>query len=208
MQKYTPWAWVALTVGLALGLLVRFNTITTWNLYAPLWITEAVAFMLFALFLLEQDSVSFALGAALGSAVWLVNQVLCWYGYGNTILLSGFTVIYWLTAIAEITILISALLTTNAKSRINTETVGIIGFAIMAVFSVWKFEEIYRNFVYGTPVFISATCWGAGILLMSIGSALQVRYKHDAATVITYAGLMVALYASLAFGLAMSVTGT
>jgi hypothetical protein len=93
-----------------------------------------------------------------------------------------------------------------------------IGLTIMAIFSIAKMLTLYHlyvaygGFVPGTDAANSAYSWGAGILVMAIGSLIAVHSSRDSSAkrvggYITAIGLVIAGFAALYYGLALSSLG-
>lgn len=202
-KKYNTYLWLPLAVGLLAGLLLRPQE---WSSYWALWVTEIVTVVLLALYFYFETLHS-AIGAFVGAIVWLINQGLCWRGYGNQIVISGFNILYVVTAIAAISILVYVGLTRKSTSVENQQWFGMGAFIVMTVFCVWKIYEVTQQFVPGTAMYASALTWGAGILLMSSGSIVYVAKKWDETMAITVIGLLLAWYAAVAYGMALSVAG-
>lgn len=102
----------------------------------------------------------------------------------------------------------------------NPENFGYVATGLMALFSGWKLYEINRLInlgvfpALGVPYSNSAVLWGLGILVMSLGSMWYIRAHankdeshQDYATYIALIGVLIAAFAALYYGLALSLTG-
>jgi len=202
--------WAILAGVLLLGL-VAHNQMLHWNVFWALWITEILSFVLIAVFFYKPSQVT-GYGAVAGSAVWLLNQLSCWY-YGEMTHLTNDYQIFYLTAVLNAVILGFVYWKRDEASTEDAMTWGTFAMGIMALFSGWKLYEIYREqFIPGTPVYYSANLWGISILIMSLGSILYLRssqeenqnYGLTAAAI----GLLMAAFTALYYGLALTLTGS
>ena len=208
--------WAILAGVLLLGLVAHSQTLE-WNHYWALWVTEALSFILVAVFFYRPNGIT-GYGAAGGSAVWLVNQLSCWY-YGE--MTHATSVQYWqimiplfsVTAFLNAVILGVVYWKRNETSTEDSMTWGTIAMGIMALFSGWKLYEGHRiGFALGTPIGNSAYAWGIGILAMSLGSILYLRSSEEEyktyGVYATAIGLLIAACAAIFYGLALTLTGS
>lgn len=215
--------WAILVGVLLLGLAVHSQG-QEWNNYWALWITEASTFVLIAVFFYKPSQIT-GYGAVAGSAVWLLNQLNCWY-YGEMTHLPPAQAMPYLMQIFYITAAFNAIILgvvywkrdevsgASVESGVNWGTIGLL---IMTLFSGWKIYELHRlwtiygGFVPGTPSANSAYAWAIGILIMSLGSILYLRSTRDnnkaSGVYIAAIGLLIASFAALYYGLALSLTG-
>ncbi|MDH5690386.1 MAG: hypothetical protein OEY81_03020 [Candidatus Bathyarchaeota archaeon] len=211
--RRTSYVWVALAVVLVIGLAARAQE-QNW-LYGPLWFTEIFTFFLIAFFFYYRSKLT-AFGAILGSFVWLVNQLACWTGYGDTSLYGGYGVVYVGTAVINLLALIYVVYKQNQDenaglffeiAKKDITSLGIIALSLMFIFGCWKLFQVHQQFTYGTDVYYSAFEWGLGILLMSLGSMIQLKTRKKETVYIIILGLVISMIAAWQYGLALSLVG-
>jgi len=202
-------AWGVLIGVLLLGLTVHGND---WSTYWALWLTEAATFGLIIMFFFRPSNMRATI-TLIGSIVWLINQLACWY------LLQAFPAmaigtlinIYIVTAIINGGLLAYSVFSgeTAYKTKVSDTNV-VYGLGIMAAFAALKLYAAYGTFTFGTAVANSAYLWGLGILFMSLGSILRLKLhknKEVWGNIIVLLGLLLASVTALYYGLALSELG-
>ena len=222
-KNYMGIFWFLLAILLFIGLVIHKPEIDTTT-YTALWLTEMITFLVIGIYFVKPTSTT-AMGAAIVSLVWLINQIACWYGYGTyggtyTIGEYGGTGIYIATALIN-SLVFAFVLWQNTASRerrlaIPTtskdhKTYGMIAMCLMLIFAIWKiWLDIQYGAFTGTTWAFSGFLWGFGILLMTLASLtviFEAKEVASIATIIAIAGFAISAYASLAYGLALRLLG-
>lgn len=214
-KKFVFYAWLGAIGVLVAGLLL--HRVPDEARLLPIWITEAGAFALLALFLYRPNNWT-ALGAFGGSVIWLLNQLSNWYGESLGIggwlqnNIAGYTTVYVITA-AAVCALIYFSVTKKGGSAPLVSTLGgapkagLLAFAVMGIFGVWKIWINYQLMAWTPPAdFNSRVIWGLGIGIMGFATAWSLRGKEKKEAIyLVLIGLLLAASAALYYGRGLSL---
>ena len=205
------YAWLGLLALLIVGLLVR----TQDAHFIPLWITEGGAVFLLGFFLYRANNWT-ALGALGGSATWLINQLLNWYGEALGVggwmqgSVAGYTTVYVVTA--GVVCLLGYLAFTKkggsaplVSSLGGLQKAGLLAFGVMGLFGFWKIYITY-SLPWSVSVDIySRVFWGLGIGLMGFATAWSLKKNKKEAIYIVLIGLAIAAISAIGYGRGLSL---
>ena len=200
-RNYITYFWFLVAIFLFMGLVIHKPQIDTTT-YTALWLTEMITFLVIGLYFLKPNT-STAMGAAIASLIWLINQFACWYHY------TVGTPTYVATALINSLVFAFVLWQNSASpakrihlglSETKHKTYGTFAMFFMLIFAIWK---LWLDMQYGAYAGIT---WAFGILLLVIASLitlLDMREFSAISTIIAIIGFAASAYATLMYDLTL-----
>ena len=209
--------WAVLSTFLLLGLFVHQ---ADWNTFWALWATEVLTFGLLAFYLWKPTAIS-AFTMFAGSVVWLASQAVGWYRGDLLVFLGQQAQLDVIAAMNVITFAVNAGLFYYAFSHrkgggsppfkfASVQNTAFLGFIIVAAFAGAKLYWTYTGPQGGSLAGTSGITWATGIAVMAAASIVNLKFTRKENTIVMLVGvvgLLVAMYAALYYGLALSIVG-